>query len=129
MVISMAIPSATLNINTVDGLSGIPAQPMMPAVITNGITFGINQQMSTLKDLNKYSMHKAINAKAHMILSFKPLMIKRLPSKNVMLVPVSCTLYWGMVSNFEKVVSIEIVESISEITVSNLKGDFLSGSR
>ena len=40
MVISMAMPSAILKTNTVDGFNGTPAHPMTPAVITRGIKFG-----------------------------------------------------------------------------------------
>ena len=58
------MPKATLKINTVDGLSGIPAQPITPAVITNGITLGIKEQINILADLNKYSIQTAINKKA-----------------------------------------------------------------
>src|SRR5436190_15645532 len=36
---------------------------------------------------------------AHKILSFNPLMIKLLPSRNVMLVPVSCTVYFLFENN------------------------------
>ncbi len=49
----MAIPNATLKMSTVEGLSRTPAQPITPAVITSGIMFGISEQISILKDLNK----------------------------------------------------------------------------
>ena len=86
---SIAMPSATLKISTVDGFNGTPAQPITPAVITNGIRLGISEQINILADLNKYNMHKAISKKAQKILSFNPLMINRLPSKKVELVPVT----------------------------------------
>src|SRR5258706_8165102 len=94
MVTSIAIPNATLKTNTVEGFKRTPAHPIMPAVTIRGITFGIREQKSIRKDLNKYNMHKAINKNAQKILSFKPLIIKRSPSKNVMVVPVNCTLYF-----------------------------------
>jgi hypothetical protein len=68
----MAIPSATLKIKTVDGLSLTPAQPIIPAVTIKGITLGMSEHINILKDLNKYSMHKEINKNAHMILSLRP---------------------------------------------------------
>ena len=46
-----------------------------------------------LKDLNRYNMQSAINKNAQKILSFKPFIIKRPPSKKVILLPVSLTLY------------------------------------
>ena len=93
MVTSIAIPNATLKINTVEGLMGMPVQPMIPAVSNNGITFGIREQISIRKDLNKYSIHNAINRNAHIILSRKPLMINLDPSRKVTLVPVNFTVY------------------------------------
>ena len=69
---SIAIPSAMLKINTVEGFSGTPAQPITPAVIINGIIFGISEAINILNDLNRNSMHNVINKKAHMILSIKP---------------------------------------------------------
>ncbi len=75
MVTSMAMPNATLNTNTVEGFKRIPAHPIIPAVTTNGITFGMREQKSIRKDLNKYNMHKAMNKNAQKILSFKPLII------------------------------------------------------
>ncbi len=89
---STAIPNATLNINTVDGLRAKPTQPIMPAVMISGITFGIKEQNNILKDRNKYNIHKAISKKAHKMLSFNPFIINLLPSRNVILVPVSVTL-------------------------------------
>ena len=42
MVTSIAMPNATLKTNTVDGFNGIPTQPMMPAVMSNGMMFGMS---------------------------------------------------------------------------------------
>ena len=66
------MPSATLNTNTVDGLIAMPVQPINPAVIINGMRFGINEQINTRNDVNKYNMHSEINRNAHKILSFNP---------------------------------------------------------
>src|SRR5665647_1346529 len=92
MVTSMAMPSATLKISTVEGFRRTPAQPIMPAVTTNGIKLGIREQINIRTDLNKYNIHKAINKNAHKRLCFKPFIIKVLPSKKVMVVPVNVTL-------------------------------------
>ena len=89
---STAIPNATLNTNTVEGFNGTPAQPITPAVTTSGIKFGNKEQTKILKDLNKYNIQRAINKNAQKILSFNPLMMNLLPSRNVILVPVNVTL-------------------------------------
>ena len=60
----MAMPKATLKINTVDGFSGTPAQPITPAVITNGIRLGMREQIKIRADLKRYNMQIAINKKA-----------------------------------------------------------------
>ena len=66
MVTSIAIPSATLNINTVDGFRGTPTQPMTPAVINKGIILGINEQINILKGVGlKIEWHEFV--KAHTI--------------------------------------------------------------
>ena len=88
----MAIPSATLKIRTVDGFKRTPAHPIIPAVTTNGITLGISEQIKIRNDLNKYSMHKAINKNAHNRLCFRPFIIKVLPSKKVIVEPVNVIL-------------------------------------
>ena len=89
MVISIAIPSATLNTNTVEGFNGTPTQPITPPVIMSGIIFGNKEHNNIFSDLNKYNMHKAINKKAQRILSFNPLIINLEPSKKVTLLPVN----------------------------------------
>jgi len=66
---------------------------MIPAVSSNGIIFGIREQIKMRKDLNKYNMHSAISRNAHSILSLKPLMINLEPSRKVTLVPVNFTVY------------------------------------
>ena len=89
----MAIPSATLNTNTVEGFKATPVQPITPAVITSGTKLGINEQSRMRNDLNRYNIHKAISPNAYIMLSFKPLMIKVVPSRKVTPVPVKVTLY------------------------------------
>src|SRR5689334_20505437 len=96
MVTSIAIPKATLKTNTVEGLSGIPIQPITPAVIINGIIFGMREQSNILKERNKYNMQSAIRRKAKTMLDFNPLMIKALPVKKVTLVPVKVILYFDV---------------------------------
>jgi hypothetical protein len=53
MVISTAMPNATLKTNTVDGFSGTPTQPITPAVTIKGIILGNKETINILKDLNK----------------------------------------------------------------------------
>ena len=53
MVISIAIPNATLKTNTVDGFKGICNQPINPAVINKGMTFGMREISNIRADLNK----------------------------------------------------------------------------
>jgi len=72
MVISIAIPSAMLKTNTVDGFKGIPVQPITPAVIIRGMTLGMSEHNNILTDLNKYNMQRVISKNAQRILSFKP---------------------------------------------------------
>ena len=88
----MAMPRATLNIKTVDGFILIPSHPIMPAVITKGIMFGINEQIKIRNERKRYIMHKAIRPNAQRMLSFNPLIIKSLPVRKVTLAPVSWTL-------------------------------------
>src|SRR5258705_1964672 len=88
------MPRATLNTSTVEGFKGTPVHPMTPAVIARGIILGSKEHSNILNERNRYSIHKAMNKKAHITLSFKPLMIKLVPSRKVMLVPVSWILYF-----------------------------------
>ena len=53
MVTSIAIPRATLKMSTVDGFKRTPAHPIIPAVTTKGITFGMREQIKIRNDLNK----------------------------------------------------------------------------
>ena len=53
MVTSITIPSATLNTITVEGFSDMPAQPIMPAVITSGTRLGISEQSKMLAERNR----------------------------------------------------------------------------
>jgi hypothetical protein len=99
IVTSITIPNATLNTNTDAGVNLIPNQPIKPAVSNKGIILGINEHNKILKDLNKYNMQSAINKNAYNTLSFKPAIIKLLPSKKVILVPVKL-FYKMMYQNF-----------------------------
>ena len=90
------MPSATLKMSTVDGFRRTPAQPIIPAVTTNGMILGINEQIKMRNDLNKYNIHKAINKNAQNRLCFNPFIIKMLPSKKVIVEPVNVIL------NFEE---------------------------
>ena len=88
MVTSIAIPNATLKTNTVDGFKDTPIQPITPAVINNGTILCTKEHINIGKDLNKNSIHNAINKKAQNIDSPKPVIMKLLPSKKVTLLPV-----------------------------------------
>src|SRR5450631_519542 len=94
MVTSIAMPSATLKISTVEGFRRTPVHPIIPAVITNGIKLGMSEQIKILNDLNKYNIHNAINKNAHKRLCFNPFIIKVLPSKKVTVEPVKVILYF-----------------------------------
>src|SRR6476469_7710391 len=106
MVTSIAIPNATLNTKTVEGFNRTPAQPITPAVISSGTKFGMREQTNILKERNRYNMQMVINRNAQRILSFKPLMIKLLPSKKVTEDPVKVTLYLLLSKVREATVSI-----------------------
>jgi len=69
---SIAMPRATLKTNTVDGFSGMPAQPIIPAVINRGIILGIREQTNIRAERKRYNMHNAISEKAQRILSSSP---------------------------------------------------------
>ena len=43
----------------VEGLSGIPTNPITPAVIINGSKLGIKEIKIILNDLKRYAMNKA----------------------------------------------------------------------
>ena len=86
------MPRATLNIKTVDGFNATPDQPIIPAVTNKGITFGIREHNNILNERKRKSIQTAMSKNAHAMLSLRPLMMNLLPSKNVMLVPVSVTL-------------------------------------
>ena len=92
MVTSITIPKATLKTITVDGFKVMPIQPIIPAVIINGIKFGTNEQSNIRNERNKNNIQNAISKNAQKILSFNPLIIKDDPSKKVTLLPVNVTL-------------------------------------
>jgi hypothetical protein len=82
--------------------------------MTNGMMFGINEHMSILRDLKRYNMLADISRKAQNILSHSPLMMKRLPSKNVTLVPVKETVYLE-VSNSLSVIVLKVSRIIGSL--------------
>lgn len=57
---STEIPKAILKTSIVDGFKGIPAKPMIPAVINIGIRFGINEISTILQLMNKSAMIRDI---------------------------------------------------------------------
>ena len=60
MLVSTAMPYATLNTNTVDGFKGMSKYPIMPAVMIKGTVFGIKQTKSIFPDLNIHAIIPAI---------------------------------------------------------------------
>ena len=54
------MPMAILNIKMVDGFSGMPANPIIPAVITNGIRFGSREIRIILIPRNNIHITPAI---------------------------------------------------------------------
>ena len=52
MVLSTEIPNAILNTKMVEAFIGISAKPIIAAVKTSGITFGINDIITILHDEN-----------------------------------------------------------------------------
>ena len=69
MVISIAMPRATLNINTVEGFKATPAQPIIPAVTSNGITLGMREHNNILNERKRKSIQIAMSKNAHAMLS------------------------------------------------------------
>ena len=64
MVSSTEIPKAILNINIVDGLIGIPKNPINPAVVNKGSKFGISETRTILTEENKIDINDAIKIMA-----------------------------------------------------------------
>ena len=93
MVLSTEIPKAILKTRIVEGLSGIPANPIIPAVINRGTILGIREIIIILKDLNIYAINSEINkiASAREITRF--LTKNLVPFKNIRDLPVKFTLY------------------------------------
>ncbi len=60
MVSSTEIPNAILNTNMVEGLSGIPENPITPAVMISGSKLGISEMTIILKRA-KHISHKNRN--------------------------------------------------------------------
>ena len=53
MVLSTEIPKAILKTRIVEGLSGIPANPIIPAVIKRGTIFGIREIMHSPSEIQQ----------------------------------------------------------------------------
>ena len=65
MVSSTDIPKATLKTRIVEGLSGIPENPITPAVMIRGKMLGIKEITIILNDRNKKAINKAISKMAN----------------------------------------------------------------
>ena len=61
---SMEIPNTILKMSAVLGFSGIPKNPIIPAVIISGIIFGMIEMIIILTFLNSMAMINAITKKA-----------------------------------------------------------------
>ena len=62
---STDIPKATLNTIIVEGLSGIPENPITPAVMIRGKRLGINEITIILNERNKKPIKRAISKIAY----------------------------------------------------------------
>src|SRR5450830_1621798 len=92
MALSTDIPSAILNTMMVDGLIGIPAKPIMAAVISSGIILGIIDTRIMRNEENNKAMSSEINKMAIPTLSNRFLIRKLVPFAYTTLLPVSFTL-------------------------------------
>ena len=68
MVSSTEIPKAIENTNMVEGLIGIPVQPIMPAVKSRGMILGIRAINTILIEVNNSAITSAIIKIAKVIL-------------------------------------------------------------
>ena len=89
MALSTVIPKAIPKTKSVDGFNGIWKYPIIPAVKSKGIMFGIIEIRMIVKDLNKNAISKAIEIIAKTKLCTK--LIKRylVPSAATTEVPVN----------------------------------------
>ena len=113
MVLSTEIPKAMLKTRIVEGLSGIPANPIIPAVISRGTILGIREIIIILKDLNIYAINSEINkiASAREITRF--LTKNLVPFKNIRDLPVKFTLYLSFGN-------ISLISLISSFSISSI---------
>ena len=113
MVLSTEIPKAMLKTRIVEGLSGIPANPIIPAVINRGTILGIREIIIILKDLNIYAINSEINkiASAREITRF--LTKNLVPFKNIRDLPVKFTLYLSFGN-------ISLISLISSFSISSI---------
>ena len=113
MVLSTEIPKAILKTRIVEGLSGIPANPIIPAVINRGTILGIREIIIILKDLNIYAINSEINkiASAREITRF--LTKNLVPFKNIRDLPVKFTLYLSFGN-------ISLISLISSFSISSI---------
>ena len=95
MVSSTEMPNAMLNTKTVDGLMGMPNQPITPAVNSSGNRLGTKAMATILEDLNKLAIIRAITQMAKAMEMPRFLTMYVVPSKNVMLVPVMMRPYFS----------------------------------
>ena len=61
MVSSTDIPNATLKTRIVEGLRGIPENPITPAVVIRGNRLGIKEITIILNERNKKAINRAIS--------------------------------------------------------------------
>src|SRR5271157_6287140 len=95
MELSTEMPSAMLKIRMVDGLIGIPANPINAPVINWGIILGIKEIRIILQEVNKNASNMAITITASRILSHRLRIRKLVPFRKTTLVPVMITLYFA----------------------------------
>src|SRR5664280_1663679 len=94
MELSTDIPRAILKIRMVEGLMGIPANPIRAAVISCGIRLGTSDIRIILQEVNKKASKIAITTTARSMLSQRFRIRKLVPFKKTTLVPVMVTVYF-----------------------------------
>ena len=85
---SIEIPKEIEKIRTVDGLTGIPNQPIRPAVINRGNKFGMIATTTILGVLNKIAIMIDIRTIASIKLNTRLLIKNFVLLRNIMLAPV-----------------------------------------
>ena len=91
IVSSTEIPKAILKTKMVEGLRGIPENPITPAVIISGNKLGINEMTIILNDRNKYAINIAISKMASDREKIKFRMRKWVPLRYNKVFPVNLT--------------------------------------